>query len=258
MEHSKVVLVTGSGRHRIGNVVARSLAERGYSIALHYNSSADAAQATAEQIRETGVPCEAFRADVAVESEVNRMFDQAMERFGQLDVLVTTASVWSVVPLEQVTADDVLQNFRVNTLGTFLCARRAGMIMAAQADGGVIVTIGDWAIHRPYIDHAPYFVSKGAIPTMTRTLAVELGHRNPRVRVNCIHPGPVMFPPDSTEQERQEMLDSTLVHGANQPETIASAVSFFIDNEFVTGVCLPVDGGRSIYSPESKIRSRPI
>ena len=122
--------------------------------------------------------------------------------------------------------------------------------MCRQQEGGVIVTVGDWAIDRPYLDHAAYFVSKGAISTLTKTLAVELAQRNPKVRVNAIHPGPVMFPPESSESERQAMVASTLTKNANCPESVAQAVHFFVQNRFVTGVCLPVDGGRTIFAAE--------
>ncbi len=257
-EENRVALITGSGRRRVGNVVAHYLAERGYSIALHYHSSADAARVAVEEMSGVGAECEAFQANVAVESDVDRMFTDVLERFGRLDVLVTTASVWSAVALEELSADDLWRDFNVNTLGTFLCARRAGLAMVKQPEGGAIITIGDWAIQRPYLDHSSYFVSKGAIPTLTRALAVELAHRNPKVRVNCIHPGPVMFPPDANEQERQQMVDSTLVQLANCPESVASAVQSFIDNPFITGTCLPVDGGRSIFAAESTSRGRPI
>ena len=205
-----------------------------------------------------GVGCEAFKADIAVESDVDTMFDEVVQRFGRLDVLVTTSSIWEAIPLEAVTADDLRRHFDVNTLGTFVCARRAGLIMAEQAEGGTIVTIGDWAIERPYLNHSAYFLAKGAIPTLTRALAVELGYRNPTVGVNCIHPGPVMFPPDAPEEERQQMIDSTLVKRADCPESVCQAVRFFLENEFVTGVCLPVDGGRSIFASDSISRKRPI
>ncbi len=254
----RVALITGSGRRRVGNVIAHALAQKGYSIALHYRSSADDAQQTVQALREQGVKCEAFRADVGVEADVDAMFQSIVQRFGQLDVLVTTASVWETISLEDVSSEDLLRNFAVNTMGTFLCARRAGLIMANQDDGGAIVTIGDWAIERPYLNHSAYFVSKGALPTLTRTLAVELAARNPKVRVNCIHPGPVMFPPDASEEERQEMVDSTLVKLANCPDSIAQAVQFFIDNPFVTGVCLPIDGGRTVFAQEARNRHRPI
>jgi pteridine reductase len=239
-------------------VVARALAEQGYGIALHYYGSAESAQTSVEEMRSLGRDCEAYQANVASEADVDRMFDAVVDRFGRLDVLVTTASIWDTVALEEVTADDLWRNFGVNTLGTFLCARRAGLTMARQEEGGAIVTMGDWAITRPYLDHVPYFVSKGAIPTLTRALAVELAHRNPKVRVNCVHPGPVMYPPDTSESERQEMVDSTLVKAANCPDSIAQAVQFLVENQFVTGTCLPVDGGRTIFARESTSRSRPI
>lgn len=253
-----VALITGSGRHRVGNVVARHLAERGYSIALHYHSSEKDAQITVRELSSKDIECEAFCANIAVETEVECLFENVLSRFGRLDVLVTTASIWSAVPLEKVKADDLWRDFNINTLGTFLTARLAGLAMCQQESGGVIVTMGDWAIERPYLDHSSYFVSKGAIPTLTRTLAVEFGTRNPRVRVNCIHPGPVMFPPDSSETDRKAMVESTLTKNPNCPRSIAQAVEFFVTNQFVTGVCMPVDGGRSIFSPDSVSRDRPI
>ena len=201
-------------------------------------------------MRDGGVDCEAFQADVTVEADVDRMFEAVAEHFGRLDVLVTTASVWEAMPLEQVSAEHVRRNFDVNALGTFLCARCAGLWMVHQPDGGAIVTIGDWAVKRPYLNHAAYFVSKGVIATLTRVLAVELAHRNPKVRVNCIQPGPVMLPPGTSPDNAQAMVNSTLLKRANCPESISHAVRFLIENDFVTGVCLPVDGGRTIYAPE--------
>ncbi len=246
----RVALVTGSGRRRVGHVIARSLGQAGFRIALHYHQSAQTARQNVAEFREAGIEAEAYQANVADESEVDRMFDQLIARFNRIDVLVTAASVWSPIPLEQLTADDLRRDFDINALGTFLCARRAGLIMAQQPTGGAIVTMGDWAIRRPYRDHAAYFISKGTIPTMTRTLAVELAHRNPRVRVNCILPGPVMFPDDLGPTERKRLVEATLVRQANVPESVAHTVRFLVENPFVTGVVLPVDGGRTIYAPE--------
>ena len=257
-QEKRVACVTGSGRKRVGNVIARNLAEAGYAIALHYHSSEEAARVTQEELRGVGVDCEIYKANVAVENEVDQMFDAIHRDFGQLDVLVATAAIWETISLEETTADDLWRNFNVNTLGTFLCARRAGLQMVEQSDGGAIITIGDWAISRPYLDHSAYFVSKGAIPTLTRALAVELASRNPQVRVNCIHPGPVMFPPDASEKEQERMRQSTLTKAADCPKTVAMAVQFLIDNPFVTGTCLPVDGGRSIYAQEIDSKGRAI
>lgn len=249
-----VALITGSGRPRVGNVIARYLAERRYRIALHYNSSAEEARQSRDELRGCGADCEAYQANVGNEAEVDSMVAAVHDDFGRIDVLVTTASIWSTTSFDQITTDDLRKNFDVNTLGTFFASRAAGRIMIDQPEGGAIVTIGDWAIERPYLDHAPYLLSKGAIPTLTRILALELGHRNPKVRVNCIHPGPVMFPPDTPDSEKQDLIDSTLLKTADCPEMVARAVEFFIQNEFVTGTCLPVDGGRHMFTPSDSRR----
>ncbi len=245
-----VALVTGSGKRRIGWHVARALAERGYALALHYYTSASEAAESVAAFAGRGLPAVAFQADLTDERAVASLVAQTLDRFGRLDVLVNCAAVWTSKPLEEVTAEDVRFFFEANTLSTFLCSRQAGLVMVKQETGGNIVLLGDWAVARPYPNYAAYFPSKGAIPTLTRTLAVELGTRNPRVRVNCILPGPVLLPPDLPEAERRQAIDATLVKREGRPENVAQAVLFFLDNDFVTGVCLPVDGGRTVYAPE--------
>jgi len=244
----RVALVTGAGKRRVGNVIADMLAQRGFTIAVHYHRSVNEASEIVERLRRSEVPSDAFQADVAGEEEVERLFAQVLDLFGRLDVLVTAAAVWVPGSLETITAEDVRRQFEVNALGTFLCCRRAGLIMAAQPQGGAIVALGDWAIIRPYPDYAAYFVSKGTIPTMTRTLAVELALRNPAVRVNCILPGPVMLSPELAPEERAEAVAGTLLKREGSPEHIGHAVLFLVENDFVTGVCLPVDGGRSVHT----------
>lgn len=241
-----VALITGSGRKRVGYVIAKALGEAGYSLVLHYHSSKEEAEDSVKEFADQDIQAIALKADVADEEDVDAMFEAAIEKFGRLDVLVTTSSIWRTIPFEETSSEDLIKSYEVNTLGTFLPARRGGLIMCDQPEGGSIITIGDWSIDRPYVDHAAYFIAKGSIPTLTRMLAVEMSARNPKVRVNCIHPGPVMFPPDSSEEEKQSRIDSTLVKTADCPETVAHAVKFFIENKFVTGTCLPVDGGRSV------------
>ena len=253
---SQFVLITGSGRDRVGRVLAVALAKRGFDIGVHYHRSADEAEQTVAAVEAEGVQCAAYQANMADEQEVEQMFQAARKQFRSIAGLVTTASIWRPIPFLEVSAKDLRQNFDVNTVGTFLCAKYAGQWMSTQADGGCIVTFGDWAIQRPYPNHLAYFASKGAIPTLTRALAIELAVLNPKVRVNCIHPGPVMFPPDADDEERAAMIDSTLVKTANCPESVATAVISLLDNPFMTGTCVTVDGGRSIYAGEQ--RKRPI
>jgi pteridine reductase len=178
------------------------------------------------------------------------MMSAILKRFAGIDVLVNCASLYESKPLEQVTADDVRRHFEANVLGTFLCSRIAGLAMVKQPEGGLIVNFTDWAEARPYLNYGAYFASKGAIPTLTRCLAVELGTRNPRVRVNCISPGPVLYPEDMPEAEKEHSIRSTLVKHAGSPHNISQAVLALIENDFITGVTLPVDGGRTIYAAE--------
>jgi pteridine reductase len=246
----QVALVTGSGKRRVGWHVADALAQRGYALAIHYRTSATEAAETAASLKDHGVEVVAFQADLTDERAVRALVDGVLERFGRLDALVNCAAIWKSKRLEDVTAADVRLHFETNTLGTFLCAQQAGLAMVKQPEGGCIINLGDWAEVRPYLNYAAYLPSKGAVPTITRCLAVELAHRNPRVRVNCVMPGPVMLPPDLPEEERRHAIEGTLVKREGSPKNIAQAVLSLIDNDFITGVCLPVDGGRTVYAPE--------
>lgn len=244
----RVALMTGSGNKRVGWYVADALAGRGYAVAVHYHASAAAANDTAEHLRRRGVESATFQAALADGEAARGLIRAVLERFGRLDVLVNGAAVWKANRLEDVTAADLLHNFGVNVLGTFLCAREAGLAMVRQPEGGCIINVGDWALARPYPDDAAYFATKGSIPALTRCLAVELGTRNTKVRVNCILPGPVLFQPGLPQAERRQAIQATLTQREGRPEHIAQAVLFLVGNDVVTGACLPVDGGRTVYA----------
>ncbi len=245
MSEPKVALVTGSGKKRVGSHVAAALAARGFALAIHYRTSAAEANETAASL---GVPALAVQADLGDEGAVKRMTAAVLARFGRIDALVNCAAIWNRKRLEDVTAADVREHLDANLLGTFLTCQHVGLAMVKQPAGGAIVNVGDWADVRPYRDYAAYFPSKAAIPGLTRVFAVELGTRNPKVRVNAVLPGPVMLPPEVTEEEREQVVAGTLVNRAGTPEHVAQAVLHFIDNDFVTGTCLVVDGGRSVFA----------
>jgi pteridine reductase len=243
-----VALVTGSGAPRIGNCVVRTVAARGYRVVLHARTSVDEAQAAAQELRCGGTDAAVVVGDVRDEAAVREMTRQALAAFGRIDALVNCAAIWKAKRLEDVTAADVRDHFEINTLGTFLCCRHVGLAMVDQPSGGAIVNLGDWAIVRPYLNYSAYFASKGALPAITRDLAVELGTRNPRIRVNTVLPGPVMLPQGMPEDERRAAINATLAKREGSPQNVADAVLFLLENDYVTGVCLPVDGGRSIYA----------
>ncbi|MBM3980633.1 MAG: SDR family oxidoreductase [Planctomycetes bacterium] len=249
MSETKVALVTGSGKKRVGAAVAEALAARGYALALHYRSSeAEAKDTAANLTAQFNVPAVPLRADLGDEAAVKAMVTDALARFGHIDALVNCAAIWNRKPLEAVTAADVREHFDANLLGTFLTCQHVGLAMVTQTHGGAIVNVGDWADARPYRDYAAYFPSKAAIPGLTRVFAVELGTRNPKVRVNAVLPGPVMLPPEVGADEREQVIAGTLVKREGSAAHVAAAVLHFIDNDFVTGTCLPVDGGRTVFA----------
>src|SRR5947209_8301681 len=158
-----VALVTGSGKRRVGWFVAEALARQGYDLAVHYRTSADDARETVTALQQFGGQVLAAQADLTDEAAVRELVGTVLGHFGRLDVLVNCAAIWQRKRLEDVTAADVRRNLEANTLGTFLCSREAGLAMVKQPEGGCVVTVGDWAIVRPYLDYAAYFPSKGAI-----------------------------------------------------------------------------------------------
>jgi len=245
-----VALITGAGR-RIGNGIARALAARGYRLALHAHASLEAAQRTADELTAAGTQAIALAADLRDQAATRKMIAAVRDHFGTIDALVNNAAIWSAKPLENVTPDDVREQWEVNTLGTFVCCQQAGLIMVGQSGGGAIVNVGDWAIARPYRDYAAYFTAKGSIPALTRSFAVELAARNPRVRVNAVLPGPVLLPEDTSSEERRQIIAATLVKRTGTIEELTAAIALLLENSFLTGVCLPVDGGRSIFAPSA-------
>jgi pteridine reductase len=237
-----VALVTG-GAVRVGRAIVVELAARGYRVAVHANKSLQLAKGLVEELATTGHEAAAFGAELRDEEATRAMIDKARRHFGRLDAMVNSAAIWSPTPLADTATDDVRRHFEVNALATFVCCRHAGLIMRDQLEGGAIVNIGDWAIERPYRDYSAYFVSKATIPTMTRLFAVELA---PQVRVNAVLPGPVLMPESVSPAEQDRAIAGTLLKRAGRPENVAKAVAALLENDFITGVCLPVDGGRTI------------
>lgn len=242
-----VALVTGAAK-RVGRVIAGELAQRGYRLVLHANSSLDEAKEFAAELKQQGIEAICVAANLREPAAIEKMVVDAVAHYGQIDALVHSAAIWNSKPLEKTTPDDVREHFEVNTLGTFLMCQHVGLQMVKQRRGGAIVNLGDWAIERPYVDYAAYFASKGSIPTLTRTFAVELAQRNPWIRVNAVMPGPVMLPDDMPADERQAVISATLAQREGSPHHVADAVAMLLENDYITGVTLPVDGGRSIFT----------
>ncbi|MEZ6087478.1 MAG: SDR family oxidoreductase [Pirellulaceae bacterium] len=155
-----VAFVTGSGSPRVGNAIAWHLAKQGFQIVLHCNNSVDHAQQTAARMQQQGTATLIVQGKIDDSDDISRMFGELDQRFGRIDVLVNSAAIWSPKRFEEVTVADVKKYLEVNTLGTFMAAQAAGLRMVQQPGGGCIINIADWAVVRPYMDHAAYFPAK--------------------------------------------------------------------------------------------------
>jgi pteridine reductase len=237
----KVALITG-GAIRVGRAISLELAAAGADIVVNYNSSAGPAEETVAEIQALGRRAIAQQADVSQGDQVQRLIDRAVSELGRLDVLVNSASVWRRTPWAELDEAEWDRQIAVDLKGPFLCARAAAQHLAAHGDGA-IVNIVDLSAFTPFPNFLPHSVAKAGLLNMTYSLAMELA---PAVRVNAIAPGPVLPPPDYTEQQLAASAKRTLLKRWGTPADVARAVRYLLEAEYVTGAVLPVDGGERL------------
>jgi len=240
----KVVLVTGAGR-RVGRTIALAFAAKGARVAVHYNTSVAEARRVAAAVKSlSGADADAFRANLLDPKAPEKLADAVVRRFGRLDVLVNSASLYEKTPFALATPDDWDRHMNVNARAPFLLAQACAPHLRRSGEGCVI-NIADWAGHRPYASYGPYCASKAALLCVNKVLAKALA---PEVRVNAVLPGPVLAPEDMPESERRKIADATLLKRLGSPEAVARACVFLADAaDYSTGAELCVDGGRLIY-----------
>ncbi len=237
----KVALVTGSAK-RVGRTIALTLAKRGAHVAIHYNHSRREAESVVAEIKRLRRKAIAVQAELTDDAQVAQMVRSVTQTLGRIDLLVNNAAVFFKTPFDTLTADDWDRTIGPNLKGPFLCALHAGRAM--RRSGGKIVNIADWAGIRPYRDYLPYCIAKAGIIALTKALAKELA---PKVQVNCVAPGPVLWPDDFPKDERQQIIRRTPLQRAGSPDDIAETVAFLVEgSDFITGATIVVDGGRLI------------
>lgn len=248
----RVAIVTGAERG-IGRGIALELARQGCAVAVNYPGAADAAEAAAAELRETGVEACTVKADVGSGDEVRRMVAETVSRLGRLDVLVNNAGIQTWTPFLDVTEEEWDRVIRTNLRGCFLCTQAAARHMKDHG-GGSIVNIGSGSNKVPFPSLVAYTASKGGIEMLTKVAAVELGPMG--IRVNCVAPGAV-----EVERTKLELPDYAGTWGraaplgrVGQPEDIAEAVAFLVSDaaSFITGQTLMVDGGLFTRAPWAK------
>ena len=240
-DYPRAALVTGAAQ-RIGRAIALALAADGWAVAVHYNRSADAADALAEQIRADGGRAVALGADLAEEAEAAGLVGRAAEALGPLGCLVNNGAVFELDQVHSATRQSWDHHLEPNLRAPFVLTQSFAAALPPEL-GGVVINIIDqrvWSL-TPYF--VSYTLSKAGLWTLTRTLAMALA---PRIRVNAIGPGPVLpSPRQSREQFDRQCAAMPLGHGA-APEDIADGVRYILSARAMTGQMIALDGGQHL------------
>jgi pteridine reductase len=238
----KVVLITGAAR-RVGREIALALAQQGADIMIHYNRSGQEAHDAIYELRQLGVRAEAVRGNLGNPLDIERIFVELEAQFGRINVLVNNASAFEPANFLEMTVDQWNYAMGINLRAPFLCGQRAAHLMLALNTGGVIVNIADVAGIVPWVRFPQHSVSKAGLLMLTRVMAKSLG---PLIRVNAVVPGPVLKPEDMAHQTWEKIGDDLPLFRTGSPENVAQAVMAVIENDFMTGSVLTVDGGDSL------------
>ena len=242
----QVVLITG-GAKRVGAAICRSLHAAGADLMVHYRSSSKEAHALQDELNAIRTDSVALaRADILKLSSLPSLVNDTVERFGRLDVLINNASSFYATPVGEVTEQAWDDLMGTNLKAPLFLSQAAAPHL--RRSHGVIVNIVDIHAERPLKNYPVYNAAKGGLVTLTRSLARELG---PEVRVNAVAPGAIMWPEDGEWQDevaRQRIISSSLLKRVGEPQDIARAVNFLVnDAPYVTGQILAVDGGRNVH-----------
>jgi 3-oxoacyl-[acyl-carrier protein] reductase len=245
----KTIVVTGAARG-IGRALAVRFAGQGANIALLDLNAADLEPA-ARQCTALGVRALAYTVDVSSETQVSDAFDQVVRDFGTLDVIVNNAGIVKDALLVKVKDGEIvgkmtLQQWQavidVNLTGVFLCAREAAVRMIKLAKGGVIVNISSISRHGN-AGQTNYTAAKSGVASMTVVWAKELARYG--IRVGCVAPG--FTHTDILASMKPEVLEKVIapvpLKRLGEPDEIAHATQFIIENDFFTGRCIDLDGG---------------
>ncbi|MBV9576657.1 MAG: pteridine reductase [Gammaproteobacteria bacterium] len=241
-----MALITGAAK-RIGAVIVHALHDAGMNILLHYNASEDEAEKLCEQLNQKRKSSAiALHANLQEAESEKNLIQQAVNKWKRLDVLINNASKFYRTKFGEVTEyawDDLMLS---NLKAPFFLSQAAAPFLAQTR--GLIINIADIHAMRPLRNYSVYCISKSGLVMTTKVLAKELG---PHVRVNAIAPGSVLWPEGEnslSDEEKQKIIDHTLLLRHGTPEDIAKAVLFFaLDGEYITGQVLAVDGGRMLF-----------
>jgi 3-oxoacyl-[acyl-carrier protein] reductase len=242
---NKVAVVTGASKG-IGASIAKSLAADGASVVVNYASSKEGADRVVAAIAAKGGKAIAVQGDVSKQADISKLFAETKKAFGRLDVLVNNAGVYEFAPLGEVTEESFHKMFNLNVLGVILTSQEA--LKYFGSEGGSIINIGSNASTLALPTTVAYTATKGALDTVTRVLAAELGPK--KIRVNSINPG--MTETEGTQSfgiigsDFEKLLVARTPLGRiAQPGDIGPVASFLAsdDSGWVTGELVSAGGG---------------
>ena len=239
----RTALVTGGSRG-IGKACCEMLARAGARVIVNYRVERPWAELLVQRIGEAGGQAWAVGADVALAEEANMLVDETVDRFGRLDVLVNNAGIWKGGAIEEISDGEWHEMLGINLTGTFNVIRAAVPYMKSSG-GGRIINVSSTAGQRGEALHAHYAATKGAVISLTKSLAVELARDG--ILTNCVAPGWVEtdMTEEALEQDRASIVSAIPLGRVARPEEIAGAVLFLASDlaTFVNGEILNVNGG---------------
>lgn len=236
----KHVLITGAAI-RIGEALAKTFLEHNALVTAHYHRSTKEinAWATTHSKRENLFT---YSADLRDLSQIEQLIEKSIKHFGLIDILINSASVFMPSKIETIGKHDWESHLEPNLLAPFYLCQKTVEGMKVKKEG-LMINIADVYGEKPLKNFTPYSVSKAALIHLTRNLAKEYA---PFVRVNAISPGPILPPNHYSSEQIDKAAQRTLFHRWGTPLDIVHAAFFLTQNDYLTGVNLKVDGGRSV------------
>ena len=237
----RVALVTGAGR-RLGLAMARALAGRGMTVAIHHNASGAGAVALRDELVGAGGRAACFQADLTDAAAAAELPRRVAAEFGGLDVLVNSAAIMQRIPFEETTPEQYDVALDLNLRAVFFTTQGAAPLLRAAR--GKVVNLADLGGLEPWPGFAAHSVSKAGVVMLTKVLALSLA---PDVTVNAIAPGAVLVPEEYDDAERDRLARTTPLRRLGAPEDAIAALLYLLEGgDYVTGEILVVDGGRVI------------
>jgi pteridine reductase len=236
----RVALVTGAGR-RLGAAIAVGLARAGCDVAVHHHASVAGAEQTLGAARAAGRRAERFPGDLRDAGVARALPERVVQTFGRLDIVVNSAAMIARADFADITVEAWHESLALNLSAAFFVSQSAAPHLRARH--GKIVNIADLAGFEVWPAYLPLNVSKAAVVMLTHGLARVLA---PDITVNAVAPGAILPPDDWPASAREHLVATTPLRRLGEPDDIVRSVVFLLQNDYLTGVVLPVDGGRLI------------